>query len=354
MLYYQSQTNALSCPCSHTSIQYGTFLSVSAVYHQICSSGFITSQWWTLVVATGNTYIFKDRPLLGAYFRMIASFCTLANQTVTNAALTFASKTFVSIEALTQKLFESEVTSALNMFIQQTPVTYLHRLKYIRDALRSNQLQNMFMTTWEIAFTTAAESYIVATIPRSYNNNTCSCAATLSPTCWRPLNLVLGNETIALPGIIGGCLPVDGLRQSTLECFFNSTCLSTLGTLLNSSMVPSVLNPLVVTRFSHLTTKLGTMIDELFVEEWIYASNFSAYYQACSPHLCQLTFDENNNVAYMITTLLGFYGGLTICLRFIILRILLILKKVRYFWQKHHRRTTTVTHRNQIDPSDKF
>ncbi|CAF4847143.1 unnamed protein product, partial [Rotaria sp. Silwood1] len=251
---------------------------------------------------------------------MIASFCKLANQTVTNAALTFASKTFVSIEALTPKSFESEVASALNIFIQQTPVTFLHRLKFIRDTFRSNQLQNMFMTTWNIAFTTAAERYMVATIPRSYNNDTCSCAASLSPTCWRPLNLVLGDGTITLPGLVGGCLPVDGLRQSTLECFFDSTCLSMVGTLLNSSMVPSLLKSLAVTRFPHLTTKLGTMIDELFVEEWINASSFSAYYQACSPHLCQLTYDENNNVAYMITTLLGFYGGLTVCLRFIILR----------------------------------
>ncbi|CAF1327145.1 unnamed protein product, partial [Rotaria sordida] len=311
IFHNQYQAQDISCPCSRTSIEYDIFLSVSAVYHQICSSGFIASAWWTLVANRGDTYALKDQPLLSAYFRMIASFCRLANQTVTNAAHTFASKTFVSVEAITSKSFEIQVASSLNTFIQQTPLTFLHTLQFIRDAFRSNQLQNMFMTTWEIAFTTAAENYIVATIPRSYNNGTCLCATSLSATCWRPLDFVLHQRTITLPGLVGGCLPVDGLRQSTMECLFDSTCLSMLSTLLNSSMVPPSLNTSVVTRFPYLTTKLGTIIDELFVEEWINASNFSAYYQACSPRLCQVRFNEHNNAIYIITTLLGFYGGLT-------------------------------------------
>ncbi|CAF3847287.1 unnamed protein product, partial [Rotaria sordida] len=80
------------------------------------------------------------------------------------------SRTSIDVEAITSKSFEIQVASSLNTFIQQTPLTFLHTLQFIRDAFRSNQLQNMFMTTWEIAFTTAAENYIVATIPRSYNN----------------------------------------------------------------------------------------------------------------------------------------------------------------------------------------
>ncbi|CAF3502832.1 unnamed protein product, partial [Rotaria sp. Silwood2] len=121
------------------------------------------------------------------------------------------SDALVSVETLTPKSLESQVASALNIFIQQKPVTFRHTLKFIRDTLRSNQLQNMFMTTWEIAFTTAAENYIVATIPRSYNNDTCSCAALSSPSCWRPLDFVLNNGIITIPGFVGGCLPVDGL-----------------------------------------------------------------------------------------------------------------------------------------------
>ncbi|CAF4685569.1 unnamed protein product [Rotaria sp. Silwood2] len=209
----------------------------------------------------------------------------------------------------------------------------------------------MFMTTWEIAFTTAAENYIVATIPRSYNNDTCSCAALSSPSCWRPLDFVLNNGIITIPGFVGGCLPVDGLRQSTLECLFDSACLIMLSTLLNSSMVPPSLNASIVTQFPYLTTTIGSIIDELFVEEWINTSNFSAYYQECSPHLCRVTLNENNNVIYMITTLLGFYSGLTLCLRFIILRSFLAFKTVRYLRQKRRQNKTNVAYRNTTDQS---
>ncbi|CAF3007977.1 unnamed protein product [Rotaria sp. Silwood2] len=261
------------------------------------------------------------------------------------------SDALVSIETLTPKLLESQVASALNIFSQQTPVTFRHTLKFIRDALRSNQLQNMFMTTWEIAFTTAAESYIVATIPRSYNNNTCSCAALFSPSCWRPLDFFLNNGIITIRGFVGGCLPVDGLRQSTLECLFDSACLFMLSTSLNSSMVPPSLNASIVTQFPYLTTTIGSIIDELFVEEWINTSNFSAYYQECSPRLCRVTLNENNNVIYMITTLLGFYSGLTLCLRFIILRSFLAFKTVRYFRQKRRENKTNVAFRNKTDQS---
>jgi hypothetical protein len=157
-LYRQFGSQGFTCPCSRNSIPHGTFLSVSATYHQVCSSGFISSDWWTLVADTGDTFALKDQPLLSAYFRMLASLCTLANRTVNNAANIFASNAFVTIETLARNAFESFVESTLNTFIQQTPVTFLRMLIFIRETFRSNQLQNMFMTTWKIDFTTAAEN----------------------------------------------------------------------------------------------------------------------------------------------------------------------------------------------------
>jgi hypothetical protein len=349
-LYMRYSTHDLSCPCSQSSVQYGTFASVSAVYHQVCSSGFVSFNWWTLVSATGNTFTLKDQPLLSAYFRMLSSLCTLANQTVDNAARVFASNAFVSVETLARGSFESQIESSLNAFIKQTPVTFLRTLKFTSDTFRTNQLQHMFMSSWKVVFTTLAEDYIEATIPLSYNNDTCTCGTSLlSPCSWQLVFVLSNTTTITLPGFVGGCLPVDGLRQSTLECLFDPICLATLGTLLNSSMVPSPLNASVVTRYPHIATTFGSMIDQLFVEEWINVTNYSTYYQACSPHICRYTYVERHDALYMITSLLGFYGGLTVSLRFIVLHGLSVFRQIRQWRLERHRRTMRIVPSHQVD-----
>jgi hypothetical protein len=192
---------------------------------------------------------------------------------------------------------------------------------------------------------------MVATIPQSYNNGTCTCAALLAATCSRPLVfLVNESATITLPGLVSGCLPVDGLRQSTLECFFDLLCLSMLEMLLNGSIVPLPLNRSLITRFPYKSTTLGKIIDQLFVEEWSNTSNYSSYYHACSPRECRYTFIERNNALYIITTLLGFYGGLTFSLRFIVMHTLLTCTKVRHWWTNGPRQTrqTAPLHQNDL------
>ncbi|CAF3375018.1 unnamed protein product [Rotaria socialis] len=52
-------------------------------------------------------------------------------------------------------------------------------------------------------------------LPRIYSNITYNCAA--SDACQRLLRI--GPSDLILPGLVVGCLPLDGLRLSTLECF---------------------------------------------------------------------------------------------------------------------------------------
>jgi len=138
------------------------------------------------------------------------------------------------------------------------------------------------------------------------------------------------SPTITLPGLIGGCLPIDGLRMTTLECFFDSACLDTLQKVLNDTMIPSPLNISVSTRFSPTTTTLGSMIDELFIEQWFNTSNYSSYYQTCSPPACYYKLVERNSLIYVITFLLGLYGGLTKIIRMIVSESLGLFSYMRF------------------------
>lgn len=72
-----------------------------------------------------------------------------------------------------------------------------------------------------------------------------------------------------VPGLFLGCFILEGLRQSSLECFFDQTCLDDLQSLLisDSPIKAIYLNTSQLFR-SQSTTLIGVLIDELMVENW--------------------------------------------------------------------------------------
>jgi hypothetical protein len=274
--------------------------------------------------------------------------CTLSKETVKNSTDTFLSSAFISIETLGRSSFENQVHSSVNGIIQQTPMTFRRTLQFTRESFRVNQLEDIFMSSWKPALTTALDAYKEARIPLLFNNGTCMCATSMLSLCWRPLAFLMNNSTtnisstITLPGLNGGCLPIEGLRMSTLECFYDSICLDTLGELLNSTIVPDQLNISIPTRFPHTTTTLGSMIDELFIEQWFNTSNYSSYYQMCLPRACYYRLVQRNSLVYIITFLLGLYGGLTITIRLVIQEGLRLFRIMGYIQFENQRRTMRV------------
>ncbi|CAF3914711.1 unnamed protein product [Rotaria sp. Silwood1] len=159
----------------------------------------------------------------------------------------------------------------------------------------------------------------------------------ISGTCQEPLRI--GPPDLFLPGLVVGCLPYDGLRMSTLECFFSSSCISTILTYLEYytqmdgsppiNFVPptvlplniSPLNNTIPSRFSK-NTSIGTLLDEFFIEEWTSGFSYEKYFAACAPTYCTFAYVTHNNILYVTTSILGLYGGLTIGLRFIIWNVI--------------------------------
>ena len=109
----------------------------------------------------------------------------------------------------------------------------------------------------------------------------------------------------SVPGINAACLPYNGLLASTLECLYDTECLSEVST--------SVWMPLN----GSLNVTVGALVKNLFVVEWSNTSDFSAYYYACVPSLCSYTYKERITLIYMITTLIGLIGGVVTALRVI-------------------------------------
>ena len=131
----------------------------------------------------------------------------------------------------------------------------------------------------------------------------CSCASPKAIDCADPL--VVGERNTSVIGMKIGCLPVTSLRLSTLECFYNQTCVDEVKAsfqLQNLSI--TALDSSQSSQYS-LNTTLDYIIDSLFLEQSTENVNYSAYYEQCNPQQCSYSLVARNSVLSIFTTLLG-------------------------------------------------
>lgn len=122
-----------------------------------------------------------------------------------------------------------------------------------------------------------------------------------------------------IPGMHVGCFPYDALIISTLECFFNWTCLNITAQLISSlpaSDWPRPLKTLLSSRYLPNDT-ITNIYEEMMIDEWKNMKNFSGYYAACAPIRCTYTYPERSDFLAVITTLLSTFSGLIVALRMV-------------------------------------
>ncbi|CAF0918573.1 unnamed protein product [Adineta steineri] len=239
--------------------------------------------------------------------------------------------------------FQVQIDSLKAIFTAQTPDKFRRTQLFIYEIFRANQLLVVPETNWQLAFTTAADNYVVATVPRNSFGNNYSCITSLDSFS-RPLYIDANYNTVVLPGVVAGCLPIDGIRLSTLECFFDSKCIFSLTSIASTRTttiwIAKPLNASTPSNYSS-STLIGNLVDSLFVEDWGIVSNYSSYFDSCAPYSCSYQYIDHNTILYIITTVLGLYGGLTVILHFIVWRGWRMYRKIMEWIQIATRSTST-------------
>ncbi|CAF0804762.1 unnamed protein product [Adineta steineri] len=166
--------------------------------------------------------------------------------------------------------FQAQIDSLTSVFITQTPDKFRRTQSFIYETFRANQLLVVPETNWQFALTTAADNYVVATVPRNSFGNNYSCTTSLDSFS-RPLYIDANSNKIVLPGVVAGCFPVDGIRLSTLQCFFDSNCILSLtniaSTRYTTIWIAEPLNASIPSIYPS-NTLIGSLVDSLFVEDW--------------------------------------------------------------------------------------
>ena len=283
-------------------------------YHPVCSSSFL-SQDYLQTLVDDNLLVVPEstsfkRQFLASQLSLLASYCILANTTVNNSLTFFLRQQLITAQTLTADQFDNQINATINRFILHMFLSFRHSLNYFQAITHGNAMMSTYASNWKFILDYINSPSIILTMPVWYEN--CSCAS--SSQCWLPMTI----GTISFPGLAVGCLPSSVLLQSTLQCFYNQTCLDSLHSTLFDHMTISSL-PVSINMSSRfpVDTPISSLFNELFIESWFRQYDYEEFFRTCDVSMCTYTYIQRPDILYVVTTIIGLFGGLSIVLRLI-------------------------------------
>ncbi|UJR08382.1 hypothetical protein I4U23_012653 [Adineta vaga] len=337
--------NTLECPCQDISISYGKFINPKVEYHEICSSDFISQRWIDFLFYENVSYFYQLDFRHSAFleFQILRTLCQQAKQTIDDSLIQFNLLQYITTQLVSNHTFIIQTGSFIETFKRTTPPLFQDLVNLFRHASINNRLFSAVETNYVFQFlrNTRLELKLVIaniiyneTLSKDYNFDCYNGSKTISRiskgiytdtnrykyagSVWpRPILYNMSSQptlTVSLPGIYAGCEPIESLVQTTTECFFHETCLNTIISYVNySTTLNQSFTALNISQFTPETT-IETLINELFLKDWIFDTSFVQYFNLCQPSYCEYTAEQNHNVLYIIVTIIGLYGGLTVVL----------------------------------------
>ena len=335
----RSHSYKLQCPCSRVSIPHEDFMTINATFHQVCSSAFVKYGWQLYLFATGDWYVYGRADLRGrgsAYFTFLRSICELSQTTVSNIVTQFLTDTFVGGEALPELEFHAQIDTLTQRFKTTTPKKFSQILIIMNEMAQASGFVSSYFLNWDWWMAFNSSIVTIPIFPIIFDGG-CSCGT--QNDCTQPGGIYRSLSTIqyfTIPGWNAACSTVDTILRSTLECFYNQTCLDLLMHYMTivEEVYPytwniTALDTNVTSRFQP-NTVIREIVEKLFVEQWIVDVSYANFYQQCAPLSCSYTIQESNDATFIVTRILGLYGGLTVALRLLIPLLIQIAIKIRH------------------------
>ncbi|CAF3939173.1 unnamed protein product [Rotaria sp. Silwood1] len=253
-------------------------------------------------------------------FHVLPSFCDLANGTISNALVSFNSTRIISIELLSEDVFHGKTQQFIDVFIQSTKKLFSYHLDSIRTTTEANFIMAGFNTNTVSAFLGSYPSFDLNIFDISYDYCDCSASAEcVSKAIIYSYNGTLFTRIYTIPGFFIGCYMEEAVRKSSLQCYFNQSCIDTFKFYLNfsQSFDTKPLDPHMISTHN-ITSSVDDLVKNLMVEQWVWNDSFKIYYQKCRPSSCSYTLSIKTPLIIIITTLIGLFGGLVKILRIVV------------------------------------
>ncbi|CAF1313680.1 unnamed protein product [Adineta ricciae] len=326
--------NKLECSCSFISSSYNKFVKIEPKFHEICLSTFISDQWrinMTLaLVKNFSIYEQNDyRRFLSAHLQLLQGLCHLSIKLVNNSINQTLHSLFTTLQLLSNKNFQTRISSLIERSKSDAVKIFSDLFFLIRSINHGNNIMSTYGTNFQyiIPWTSFQGSYIPT--QALFYDNQCSCSS--QPNCSTQANFFIenSNKNISIKGLKIGCTPSESFLSSSLECFYDLSCIYLLHQYTNSTYSSIYLSAKM--KRSSINTTINELTDNLFVDEWITKMNYISYFKQCSPSLCSYTYIQQFHLLYTINFLFAFQGGLTIILKWICPLLVAIIDKIHQY-----------------------
>ena len=351
-----------NCPCSKISLAYGQFTEIQVSFHQLCLSDFVSDRWIRAIYSGSNSTYFSVNDFRGfgsAQFQALAGFCRLTNLAVHQSIFSFSSDILISSQVLSEAFFRSQSELAIEQFRSKAPSVFANQLKIVLETIAANRLISALQTNVKMAYASyffSPEYSIKATalIYQAENGSDCDCAIDLycriragfDQTFGQASQLEYDNLEV-IPGISAGCLPVSSILVSTLECFYDQTCLNGVISHFPTNERFTAMSVDVPSQFSP-DSSVQAIIDRLMVENWTTAISYDKYYAQCAPTTCTYTQSRRHGFLIILTRLISLLSGLILVLG---LSIPKLVQFIDEWWRRRlaHERSPRITRKEYLE-----
>ena len=264
--------------------------------------------------------------MLGAYAQVLQIMCAHSQVILHDVWKSKLSAPLVTADALPEAYLEQQVYRLVNLIRAEGPWQLTLVLLAVHMSTSGNQGVSTLGTN-AYAYSAIDRKVRLATQEYQIDNSACYCLP--SNDCQMPATMysksdivpsssgafpLRQNSSTPIKGMKTACFPVDGILASTLECFYDTSCIQLL--VPDSTAAP--LNRAHPTRFPIADATLQDIFDEMMVEDWHYNFSWANYYTRCAPEQCSYSYSDRNGVLIIITTIIALLGGLNIAWRLII------------------------------------
>ena len=346
----QLHPDSLRCPCSQIAVKYSDVIEIKPVFHQVCSSVIVSSDWYgrlTSVNITGyRRSVIFDEALGTKYFQGLSTFCALAESTAINAYRLFSANNLINNRALSRILFDGQVNALIDSFIATTHTEFIGIFSLVRQTIRTSQFATQAFTNF--ALNPNEDGRLIATdrrmlVPRKTERG----SVLFSCSCQNQDSVCGGNVKVFdpsapgdftyIPNMFVRCIPTESVLTSTLECWYDPHCYGLVAAAYTGKGVSNLsqtvpLNSNISSRFSPNTT-FGALMEELMLEQWAINTSYEKFFHKCAPLSCSYTVENRFSWLFVIVTILSMYGGLNQGLRLglpTLVRLgLLVVRRIR-------------------------
>jgi hypothetical protein len=301
----------------------------------MCSSDLVSSTWLEFLssIASYSSRIDERSEYgqnAGSQFVLLKNLCNGAEQTITNSLEQFLNQTFITNQIISEEIFKLQATAFIEEWKTFTTNSFNRTLQLVRAIQYGNHLA-AHRSNSDFDVNVASNTFILNS---SISYDQCNCM--LSPSCHSPMgvhNLWSDHYhrlMFDIPNFFMGCFRVDALLSSTLECFYNQTCMNSIDDVIQYPYARINFTALDATRNLPNET-IDSVVSKLFVDDWSQNISFLNYFTACAPQSCTYEYIGRKKLLSLATSVTSILGSLSTGLEIIFLVLLWLAMKVRYF-----------------------